>query len=73
MFVKMDREKFNIENDEKMVLDLLIQEKVLLVHGKGFNWPTPDHFRLVFLQSPEELTETMSRMARFFKKYQQNV
>ena len=73
MFVKMDREKFNIQDDEKMVLDLLVQEKVLLIHGKGFNWPSPDHFRLVFLQSPEELSETMSRIARFFAKYKQNV
>ncbi|BCE00658.1 pyridoxal phosphate-dependent aminotransferase [Marinicellulosiphila megalodicopiae] len=71
MFVKMDREKFNIQDDEKMVLDLLVQEKVLLVHGKGFNWPSPDHFRLVFLQSPDELTITMTRIARFFEKYRQ--
>ncbi|MCJ8311809.1 MAG: pyridoxal phosphate-dependent aminotransferase [Saccharospirillaceae bacterium] len=73
MFVKMDREKFNIQDDEKMVLDLLVQEKVLLIHGKGFNWPTADHFRLVFLQSPEELNETMSRIAHFFEKYRQDV
>jgi len=73
MFAKMDRKKFNIVDDEKMVLDLLIQEKVLLIHGKGFNWPSPDHFRLVFLQSPEELIETMARIKRFFEKYKQNV
>ena len=49
MFPKIDVKKFNIHSDEKMVLDLLRQEKVLLVHGKGFNWHSPDHFRVVTL------------------------
>ena len=49
MFPKLDIQKFNIHSDEKFVLDLLRKEKVLLVHGKGFNWHSPDHFRVVTL------------------------
>ena len=70
-FVKVDRERFGIEDDEQMVLDLLLQEKILLVHGRAFNWPDPDHFRLVFLPQKEVLTEAIQGMERFFSHYQQ--
>ena len=73
MFPKIDIKKFNIRNDEQMILDLLEKEKILLVHGRGFNWSQPDHFRLVFLPTPEELNITMERMKKFFRTYQQHV
>ncbi|MFT6450038.1 MAG: alanine-synthesizing transaminase, partial [Oleispira sp.] len=47
-FPKIDIKKFNIHNDERMVLDLLEQQKILVVHGTAFNWAQPDHFRVVF-------------------------
>ena len=70
-FPKVDVKKFNIRNDERMVLDLLEQQKILLVHGTAFNWPDPDHFRVVFLPRPEDLTAAMQRMKQFFETYQQ--
>ncbi|NMM39413.1 pyridoxal phosphate-dependent aminotransferase [Pseudoalteromonas arctica] len=70
-FAKVDTERFNIKNDEKMILDLLKAEKILLVHGRAFNWPDPDHFRLVFLPNKDDLTTAMSKMQRFFSDYRQ--
>ncbi len=70
-FVKVDTTQFNITNDEQMVLDLLNQKQILLVHGTGFNWHKPDHFRLVFLPSVQILTEAIDRMSDFFNTYQQ--
>ena len=54
-----------------MILDLLLQQKILLVHGTGFNWPKPDHFRLVYLPEFHILEEALDRMAAFFESYQQ--
>lgn len=71
LFPKLDIRKFNVKNDERFVLDLLTQEKVLLVHGSGFNWPEPDHFRIVFLPRAEELTEALTRLERFLSQYRQ--
>lgn len=71
MFPKIDTKKIKIKDDQKMVLDLLRQEKMLLVQGTGFNWPAPDHFRLVFLPSEEVLTDACTRLARFLKTYSQ--
>ncbi|WP_105199804.1 MULTISPECIES: pyridoxal phosphate-dependent aminotransferase [unclassified Pseudoalteromonas] len=70
-FAKVDTKRFNITNDETMVLDLLRQEKILLVHGRGFNWPEPDHFRVVFLPHKDELEPAMQRLGRFFERYKQ--
>ena len=70
-FVKMDQNKFNIRDDEQMVLDLLEQQKILIVHGRAFNWPDPDHFRLVFLPREDDLEEAINKMAHFFEKYSQ--
>ncbi|MBS3796931.1 MULTISPECIES: pyridoxal phosphate-dependent aminotransferase [unclassified Pseudoalteromonas] len=70
-FAKVDTKRFNISNDETMVLDLLTQEKILLVHGRGFNWPEPDHFRIVFLPHKDELAPAMQRLGRFFERYKQ--
>jgi alanine-synthesizing transaminase len=71
-FAKVDTAHFNIKNDERMILDLLKAEKILLVHGRAFNWPDPDHFRLVFLPNKDDLTQAMSKMQRFFADYRQS-
>lgn len=70
-FPKMDIKKFNIKDDQRMVLDLLQQQKILIVHGSGFNWPEPNHFRVVFLPRPEDLKNALEGMGRFFSKYKQ--
>lgn len=54
-----------------MMFDLLKAEKILLVHGRAFNWPEPDHFRLVFLPNKDDLSSAMAKMQRFFKDYRQ--
>ena len=69
MFPKIDTEKFNIHSDERFVLDLLRKEKVLLVHGKGFNWPLPDHFRIVTLPYTGQLEEAIGKLGRFLENY----
>lgn len=71
LFPKIDRERFNIHDDELCMLDLLKQERILCVQGTGFNWPTPDHFRIVFLPSLEDLKMAFDRIENFFKNYQQ--
>ena len=71
LFPKLDVKKFNIKSDEQLVLDLLKAEKILLVHGRGFNWPEPDHLRLVFLPGIDELTQAIDGIARFLDGYQQ--
>ena len=70
-FAKVDTALFNVKDDEKMMYDLLKAEKILLVHGRAFNWPEPDHFRLVFLPSKDDLSDAMLKMKRFFKDYRQ--
>lgn len=71
LFVKVDAEKFNITNDEKMILDLLKQEKILLVHGSAFNIVEKNYFRLVFLPHTDELTQAMGKLKNFFSTYSQ--
>jgi len=71
VFPKVDVERFNITNDEKFILDFLSQEKVLLVQGSGFNWPRPDHFRLVFLPAEEDLKVAIGRLKKFLANYSQ--
>ena len=51
------------------MLELLKEEKILLVQGSGFNWPHPDHFRVVFLPHEDDLTEAIGRLARFLGHY----
>jgi alanine-synthesizing transaminase len=60
---------YPIEDDEQFVLDLLLEEKVLVVQGSGFNWPRPDHFRVVFLPNSDDLTEALGRVADFLGRY----
>jgi alanine-synthesizing transaminase len=69
MFPKLDRTLYPIENDQQFILDLLLEERVLLVQGTGFNWPSPDHFRVVFLPNVDDLTESIERIARFLDGY----
>ena len=57
------------DDDEQFVLNFLKQEKVLLVHGRGFNWKEPDHFRIVYLPRVEELAQIQEKMTRFLKQY----
>lgn len=71
IFAKMDQNKYHIKDDERMVLDLLKQEKILIVHGSAFNWPEPDHFRIVFLPHLDQLTKAMNSLERFFSGYSQ--
>ncbi|GLQ71811.1 pyridoxal phosphate-dependent aminotransferase [Vibrio penaeicida] len=71
LFPKIDVKKFNITNDQKFVQDFLIQEKVLLVQGSGFNWPEPDHFRIVTLPHIEDLETAIGRLERFLTTYKQ--
>ena len=71
LFPKIDTKKFNIKDDEKFVLDLLLKEKVLVVQGTGFNWPHPDHFRIVFLPREDELEEAIKRIDSFLSAYRQ--
>ena len=71
LFPKIDVDKFAVADDERFVLDFLLAEKVLMVHGSGFNWPGPDHFRLVFLPHVEQIHEAMDRLERFLASYRQ--
>jgi alanine-synthesizing transaminase len=69
MFPRLDPKLYPIEDDQQFAYELLAEEKVLIVQGTGFNWPTPDHFRLVFLPNTDDLTEAVGRIARFLDGY----
>ncbi|HFU4025230.1 TPA: pyridoxal phosphate-dependent aminotransferase [Streptococcus suis] len=69
VFPKIDREMYRVDDDEQFVLNFLKQEKVLLVHGRGFNWKDPDHFRIVYLPRVDELAEIQEKMTRFLQQY----
>lgn len=71
MFPKIDTDKFHITNDEQFALDLLRDKKILLIHGGGFNWKRPDHFRIVYLPRIEVLKEAIDKIADFFDYYHQ--
>lgn len=71
LFPRIDIRKFNIQNDERFVLDFLREQKILLVHGRAFNWPEVDHFRVVFLPNHETLTEALGKLEQFLSSYQQ--
>ena len=70
MFPKLDK-KFNIKDDQKFALDLLRAEKMLIVQGPGFNWPEPNHFRMVFLPSVDIINDACDRLEHFLKTYRQ--
>ncbi|PKM22435.1 MAG: aminotransferase [Gammaproteobacteria bacterium HGW-Gammaproteobacteria-14] len=68
MFPKLDPQMYPIQDDEAMALDLLRQEKVLVVQGSAFNWPASSHFRLVFLPNADDLRESIGRIARYLDR-----
>lgn len=72
LFPKIDTKRFNISDDEKFVFDFLKAKNVLLVHGRGFNWKTPDHFRLVFLPYKLQLANAISSLENFLQSYKQS-
>ena len=69
MFPRLDPKMYPIQDDQQFAYELLAEEKVLIVQGTGFNWPTPDHFRLVFLPNSDDLTDAIGRIARFLDGY----
>ncbi|MBN2535897.1 MAG: pyridoxal phosphate-dependent aminotransferase [Spirochaetales bacterium] len=71
MFPRIDIKKFNIASDQKFVLDLLLEKKILVVQGSGFNWPKPDHFRIVFLPPVDILEKAMTDLKDFLGHYRQ--
>lgn len=71
IFPKLDIKKFNITNDEQFAYDLLHEKKILIIHGGGFNWKQPDHFRIVYLPRLEVLEQATESLADFLSYYQQ--
>ncbi len=71
LFPKLDLDMYKIKDDQQMVLDFLIQEKILLVQGSAFNWPNKDHFRIVFLPREDDLTRAIHRFGEFLSRYSQ--
>jgi alanine-synthesizing transaminase len=69
MFPRLDPQMYPIADDQQFAYELLAEEKVLIVQGTGFNWPTPDHFRLVFLPNSDDLSDAIGRIARFLGHY----
>ncbi len=69
MFPRLDPKLYPIDDDQVFISELLLEEKVLLVQGSGFNWAKPDHFRLVFLPHEDDLREAIGRIARFLEGY----
>jgi alanine-synthesizing transaminase len=69
LFPKLDPKVYPIKDDQQFILDLLKEEKVLLVQGTGFNWKQPDHFRVVFLPHEDDLADAMGRVGRFLDQY----
>ncbi|MFB7665194.1 pyridoxal phosphate-dependent aminotransferase [Kitasatospora sp. NPDC056138] len=70
-FPRLDPQVYKIKDDQQMVLDLLRAQRILIVQGSGFNWPEPDHFRLVTLPRPEEITDAVTRIGDFLSGYAQ--
>lgn len=70
-FPRLDPNVYEIHDDAKFVYDFLVAERVLLVQGTGFNWPTPDHFRIVTLPEARVLTEAIERLGNFLSSYRQ--
>jgi len=69
MFPRLDPKRYPIADDEKFVLDLLLEEKILLVQGTAFNWHSPDHVRIVFLPRPDDLETAITKFGNFLSRY----
>jgi alanine-synthesizing transaminase len=70
-FPRLDPKVYPLVSDEQFAFDLLREQKLLVVHGTGFNWPTPDHFRIVFLPLADELEDAIGRIEKFLTTYSQ--
>jgi alanine-synthesizing transaminase len=68
LFPKIDPKVYPIADDEQWVLDLLLDQKILVVQGTAFHWPTPDHFRIVFLPHREDIEDAITRIGHFLEK-----
>lgn len=71
LFPKLDQKRFNIKDDQRFAMDLLMEEKILIVQGTGFNWNKPDHFRIVCLPRVDELTNAITKIGHFLDGYSQ--
>ena len=69
MFPRLDPKIYHIKDDQQFFLEMLQETKVMLVQGTGFNWPSTDHFRIVFLPHEDDLREAISRIAKFLENY----
>jgi alanine-synthesizing transaminase len=69
LFPRLDPKIYPIDDDQQFIMDLLLEEKVLLVQGSGFNWKQPDHFRVVFLPNVDDLAEAIGRIAKYLEQY----
>jgi alanine-synthesizing transaminase len=69
LFPRLDPRVYPIVNDQEFILELLLAEKVLVVQGSGFNWPHPDHLRVVFLPNTDDLGDAIGRISRFLDGY----
>jgi alanine-synthesizing transaminase len=69
LFPRLDPKIYPIVDDEKFVLDLLLEQKILLVQGTAFNWPNSDHFRIVFLPREDDIVEAIDRLSKFLLDY----
>jgi alanine-synthesizing transaminase len=69
MFPRLDMKLYPVADDQQFAYELLAEEKVLIVQGTGFNWATPDHFRIVFLPNSDDLSDAIGRIARFLDHY----
>jgi len=72
IFPKIDVKKFNIVSDKQFAMDVLHGTNVLFIPGSGFDWKQPDHFRLVMLPKPEDLTKAMESIGKFLETYDQS-
>jgi alanine-synthesizing transaminase len=71
IFPRLDQKKFSIKDDQKFAYDLLLEKKILIVQGTGFNWPNPDHFRIVFLPQADLLEKAIKQLGEFLEHYKQ--
>jgi alanine-synthesizing transaminase len=71
MFPRLDPAMYPIANDQDFINEMLQETKVLLVQGSGFNWPSTDHFRIVFLPHEDDLRLAIGRIAKFLENYRQ--
>jgi alanine-synthesizing transaminase len=69
MFPRLDPALYPIADDQQFAYELLAEERVLIVQGTGFNCPSPDHFRVVFLPNTDDLTDSIGRIAHFLEGY----